>query len=392
MLKLNKKHICFILLGILVSCTKNTDISHKQAKIFVKYFGGSSNDSATSLALCADGGYALTGQISPSANVPRAFFIRTDQYGNELSFSPIIIGNGKTSTGYNICQTKDGGFLLVGSVIITGRSDKDFLLVKIKPDGLTDWQKIWGSGQDDEGFSVSETAEGNILVGGYSNSVANHGKDAYGALIDNTGTRIIWEKNYGFDSDEVCNSFVEKDTYFLLIGYTDSYQSANLNRSVFLVKVDKVSGNPVDSRYFGGANDEAGVKSANDADGNIYILANSTASAVSSIYILKLDINFQLIWEKYLSSTNSETGKDIMLNNNQVVIIGSSSSQSSDFLIDVLDTDGNLVNPNSNTIQALGDQYGQAGAIGTDGRIIIAGSDNVGGFSKVALIKTDLPK
>ena len=380
-------------MSLLASCTKKADIGKEQATTFVKYFGGSSTDRANDIVACAEGGYAITGSLTPSGGIPQAFFIRTDQYGNSLTNQPLLLGNGYHSAGNSIYQTSDGGFLVVGYTIPIGHSDKNILLVKIKPDGTIAWTNTtFGGSNDDEAFSVTEVGYGYILIGGYTSSFGNGGKDAWCLLLENNGSEV-WDKTYGFSGDEVCYNIIQKNDYYLLTGYTESYQYASLGRSVFLVKIDKASGNILDSQYYGGANNETGVKSIVDAVGNIYVLGNSVVGGNSNLYLLKLTDNIhQVVWEKYLTSSDSESGDDIEINNNQLIIVGSSTSdQNSDFLIDHLDANGQLLNDGANILNAKGNQSAQACVIGSDGKIVFVGYNEVSGFYKVALVKTSIP-
>jgi hypothetical protein len=382
-----------MILVLLVSCTKSIEIAKEQANYFVKYFGGSATDKAMDMKLCPDSSYVLTGSLTQGSNVSQAFFIHVDRYGNLLGSSPSLLGNGSLSGGNSICRTSDGNFLIAGFITFAGHSDKDVYVVKVSSDGSVIWTKSFGGSNNDEAFSVRETSSGNILVGGYTESYGNGGKDAWGLLLDSTGNKI-WDKTYGFVNDDVCNYLVEKDKYFLLVGYSDNYQYVTYRQSVFLVKIDKTSGIAFDIAYYGGTNDESGVKSVVDATGNIYVLANSVSSGISNIYVMKLTDNIhQSLWEKYLTSTLDEKGNDIILQNNQVIIVGSSTAnQNTDFLIDILDTNGNLLNGGANTLPAEGDQVAQACTIGSDGKVVFAGSNNVQGFSKICLVKTDLPR
>ena len=388
----NSLWVVFFVLS--VSCTKNVEVSKDQANYFLKYFGGSATDKAMDVKCCSDGGYALTGTMASVTNDSVAVFIKTDPYGNEVNFSPVLLGNGNKSIGYALCQTSDGSFLVAGSVVASGRSDKDVLVVKINSDGSLAWTKTFGGTGDDEAYSVTELTTGEILVGGYTRSYGNGGKDAWGLLLDASGNKI-WDKPYGFAGDDVGNYFMDKGSYFLMVGSTESFQFAYLGRSVFLVKVDKVSGNAFDFVYYGGSGSESGVKALIDSESSdIFVLANSVAASLSNIYLLRLKDDFhQVVWEKYTASANSEMGNDILLNNNQIVVVGSSTvNQNFDLLTDIFDTQGNLTNAGRNVLSAQGNQVAQAGAIATDGKLILAGSNVVDGFSKIMLAKIDFPR
>ncbi|HEY4785883.1 MAG TPA: hypothetical protein VIH57_07530, partial [Bacteroidales bacterium] len=147
---------CFCFVVILNSCNQKVEVSSEQAGQFVKFLGGSAIDKAMDVKPCTDGGYALTGTLSSESNVSTAFFIKTDQYGNEANFSPVLLGDGAEGIGYSVCQTSDGNFLVAGSIVANGRTDRDILVDKINKDGSIAWKKSFGGMYDDEAYSVIE--------------------------------------------------------------------------------------------------------------------------------------------------------------------------------------------------------------------------------------------
>lgn len=371
-----------LVLALLVSCTKENNVGSEQAQKLVKYFGGSATDKAMDVKLCSDGGYALTGTLVYN-NVSQAFFIKTDQYGNALSSSPQYISNGNISCGNSICQTKDGSFLIVGFTQ-TASQAKDILLAKVTAEGLLAWTRPYGGVNNEEGYSVSETSSGNILITGYTESKGVGGKDAWCLLLDKDGNKI-WDRSFGFAGDDNGVSFVEETGYFLLVGYT-------VGTGIFMTKVEKTSGVPSEFGYYATGSFLV-TESVRDDQGNIYVLANIGPSTASNMYLLKLNYKSStVVWSKTLASDKSESGHSIALNNNKLVLAGSSTStgqEEKDFLVDIIDTAGQLLNGGANTIPAQGDQEANACVVGTDGKVVLAGSNVVNGFSKIVLVKKD---
>jgi hypothetical protein len=385
MQELINRCLWLIVFGLLLSCTRESEPGTEQAGRFVKYYGGSASDIANDMVLCPGGGYALTGQLSKDS-ILQAFFMRTDKFGNELMYSPVMIGGGKNSSGHRLVTTKDSGFLVVGSTI-GSHSDKDLLIAKVKSDGTVVWSKTFGGTSDDEGSSVLELISGNIFVGGYTTNVGK-GKDAWMLMLDPAGN-LLWQDTFGGFGDDVCNDMIEKESYYLVVGSTASFQYTTLKTSVIMAKVDKSTGSVYDFVYYGGSGDETGVKAVFDQDNNLYVLGNSVTGDSTDLYVIKLKEDFhQKIWEKYFHTTGNETGSDIVLRNNELIITGTSEgTNDSNFLIDRLDENGNLLNAGSNTIISLGNQLGRAGKTDTDGKFVIAGANVVNGLSRITLVK-----
>jgi hypothetical protein len=101
----------------------------------------------------------------------------------------------------SVIQTHDGGYAFVGTTHpVSG--NEDIWLVKTDPSGQVTWQRNFGTGQSwgDEGFDVKQTADGGfIVVGSCSQGEAHPGYvDSRLCLLraDAEGN-LVWSKNYG---------------------------------------------------------------------------------------------------------------------------------------------------------------------------------------------------
>ena len=77
-------------------------------------------------------------------------------------------------TGDALISTRDGGFILAGSVQTTpnlGKGGKDILLIKIDSQGNILWHKVMGGAGNETVNSIRETADGGLLLCG-SNDVS----------------------------------------------------------------------------------------------------------------------------------------------------------------------------------------------------------------------------
>jgi hypothetical protein len=83
-----------------------------------------------------------------------------------------------------IIEVEDG---YVTTGWISGPSDRNLLLVKYSPDFSIVWQRICGGRKDDEGTSVAVDNEGNLLIGGSTQSKSDHGGDAWVLKTNKTG-------------------------------------------------------------------------------------------------------------------------------------------------------------------------------------------------------------
>lgn len=95
-----------------------------------------------------------------------------------------------------VCQTPDGGAVLLANTIPGPTMDKQIILTKTNQDGRLQWQKMLGASGDDEGRALLLTQNGQIAVAGKVSFIANNG-DALLALYNLNGQKL-WERNYNF--------------------------------------------------------------------------------------------------------------------------------------------------------------------------------------------------
>ena len=158
----------------------------------VKYFGGSNWEVFNSLDHTQDGGYVVVGHSSSNDR---------DMKGLNKRFSDAVIvkfsaggdiewvktfGGGSTDSFQDVKQTKDGGYIAVGSSssidmdmansrkrIREGEqevSNIDAIIVKFNSGGDIEWFQDFGGSQRDIFNAVVETREGDFIVVGESSS------------------------------------------------------------------------------------------------------------------------------------------------------------------------------------------------------------------------------
>lgn len=80
--------------------------------------------------------------------------------GNEQSTK--IIGDGDSQEGNAICNTDDGGALIIGT---TGLDDaRDYYLIKIDLLGNETWSKSFGSEKADKGVGIKQISDGSYVI------------------------------------------------------------------------------------------------------------------------------------------------------------------------------------------------------------------------------------
>lgn len=157
--------------------------------------GGSIGDWATDVQQTSDGGFIVAGySASNDGDVtgnhgPPGY---TDYWVVKLNSVGSILwqkcfGGSDQELATSVQQTSDGGFIVAGHSMsndgdVTGHKGSfDYWIIKISAAGILQWQQSLGGSGTDFAYSVQQTSDGGLIVGGYSFSIdgdvtGNHGE------------------------------------------------------------------------------------------------------------------------------------------------------------------------------------------------------------------------
>ena len=138
--------------------------------------------------------------------------------------------------GYSICNTNDGGFLLVGTTRNNSTSSEDIYIIKVDKNGNEQWQSTYGWEHQDIIRSVLQLSDGYLLIG----EIWDFGlgqTDIYLMKIDLYGS-LVWDKLFGTNSREIgFKVHPSIDGGYLILGYTRGFDNAG---DIFLIKTNDV--------------------------------------------------------------------------------------------------------------------------------------------------------
>ena len=195
-----------------------------------------------------DGGFATLfrrgGNLYNDPGTSSTSIIKTNSVGI-MQWNKTFSGFGNFTFVNSLIQTKNGGYVLVGSCSFNGTNDTPnlyFLLIRTDSRGIFEWSHQYGNGPnkvdtnqtrnygafqevnrltvgDNEGFSVLETADGGFVVAGIvypeSKSVYGNNPDTFLVKIDAKGN-MQW--NQTFEGYETSSIIQTSDGGFVFAG------------------------------------------------------------------------------------------------------------------------------------------------------------------------------
>ena len=69
---------------------------------------------------------------------------------------------------YSVAETEDGGFVMSGSTRLMEDGGSDVWLIKTDAQGNSQWKRLFDGSENDDVFSVQQTADGGYVMAGLS--------------------------------------------------------------------------------------------------------------------------------------------------------------------------------------------------------------------------------
>lgn len=236
-----------------------------------------------------------------------------------------LLGGTSDDVASAIQQTADGGYIVAGESdsndgIVTGNhGDGDIWVVKLNNLGNVAWQKTLGGSSLEQFFSIHQTTDGGYIVAGYTGSndgdvTGNHGGyDAWVVKLDAAGN-ISWQKALGGSANDAAYDIKQTaEGGYIVAGYTYSadgnVSSNNGNEDAWVVKLD-ANGNISWEKALGGSSYEFAQSIQQTTDGG-YIMAGHSSLNNFDIWIVKLDAGGNISWQNTYGGSNHDAVNSI---------------------------------------------------------------------------------
>ena len=261
---------------------------------------------ARSMCQTNDGGYLLVGQTQSTTSSPtQALVIRVNSAG--IMIWNKTFGGTNTSLLLAVAQTADLGFALAGTLNIT---NEEFWLFKIDSSGNVLWEKTFGGANDEELYAMTLTNDGGYLLTGWTTSFGSQGQDLWMVKTYGNGTEQ-WNRRYGTPGNDCGFGIVQTaDGGYALTGQTN-------NSYCWLVKTDS-SGLMQWNRTLG--SDQLVTRGqklvqTDDLGYAICGFANASLNSNYDFYFAKTNSSGNLQWSRTYGWANAEFGRTIVKTN-----------------------------------------------------------------------------
>jgi hypothetical protein len=420
----------YLIMGLMVVGCKSDDetpiITDPPAEFngtlaWVETFGGSGIDQATAVVTTEDGAYMVVGSTYSNdghfaglkSTTDADYFLMRVRPDGGVDWTKVYGGDDdELATG--ITKTSDGGYVLVGY----SRSDNcftgsnggfhDYYILKVDTQGNEIWCQNFGYPGSDQAQNIIETREGDLMVTGFfdvsasggqgnddrENSGTLHGVGEYWGIKLDADGQFFWKRYFGgSNNDRSYNVMQTNDGGFVLIGSSESddfdITDSKGSYDYWAVKLS-AEGDLEWTRSFGGSEIDIAYDIATTLDGNFLIVGDarsndqdvSTNFGNADIWLVAIDPQGNLIWEKSLGGSMFDSAKDLLpMNDNLYCVTGSSRSNDVDVTTNngendawtvVVDAQGTIIFEVAIGGSSL--DFSEGAAQGVDGALLIVGN------------------
>ncbi len=365
-------------MAILFSCSDTADdfveVSIPESQFlgevdWVKSFGGSGEETARAIIQTSDGGYAVLGfsnstdgDLSGKTLAVNDYWLLKLSPEGELQWSTTY-GGSKDDRGQSLAGTADGGYILTGYAMSDdgdGTNNEGFhdnWIIKLDASGNIEWEKSFGFSGHDHSYDVLQTDDGGYFFTGFldvtaaradgftekGNSLTRHGVgEFWGTKLDAKGN-IEWRRYFGGTNNDRAHAVVQsKDGGFVMTGFSESgdFDISNSRGSYdfWVLKID-AKGQLLWESSFGGSGIEISYDIVKTTD-NAYAIVGNTFSTdadvsknkgESDMWLIKVDDNGKLLWEKTFGGSGFDAARSIKLSaDGGFIITGNSKSADKD--------------------------------------------------------------
>ena len=320
---------------------------------WAKTYGGSESEIPSSIQHTADGGYVVSGYTSSFWVGGFDFWVLKLESDGTVSWQRSY-GHTLDDYAYDIHQTADGGYVVVGSTEYrTHHTFYKIWVIKLASDGAIDWQRSYGGGGESyNGSAIRQTTDGGYVVAGQTGYFNDW--DIIVLKLTTDGD-VSWQKTYGssIHYDRAASIEQTDDGGYVVSG--DTRRSGGTGFDAWVFKVSS-GGDLAWNRTYGSTADDYGFF-ARQVENGKYIFTGTYGSG--GAWVIKLEADGSIIWQKTYGDSSSDNAFSVLLEDDGYAVGGNRyRSYGNNLWILKLTFDGDLVWQTAYGSDASDEAYG----------------------------------
>ncbi len=269
-----------------------------------------------------------------------------------------LLGSNVNDIGYDIEPVVGGGYIIAATSSgsnngtltgITSNGLQDAWIIRLSNEGSIIWQKLFGGNGNDDALDIEQTTDGGFIIAGRLNNSNIVGMPGFGGedgwvfKLDADGN-LVWQKRFGGAGSDVLRTIQQNaDGTFIVGGNANSIDQTLTGVTAYglqdgwLIKLD-AQGSIIWQRRYGGNNHELGNNVQQLADGSFVFCGQSSSSNTGSFvglnnsglydeFLIKVTSNGNMVWQKFYGGTGDDIGYSVReTTDNGFLLAGSSNS------------------------------------------------------------------
>ena len=293
-----------------------------------KFYSDASIDNMKSVLLLNDGGFLMSGFTNKINSTYSPYLIRTNSNG-EVIWEKIYEGNDWEFLNASV-ELSDGNFILTGSTYRVSNGSPDGFIMKVDPFGNSIWKNIIPGTLKDEINSLQKCSNGDLILCGTTYSFGSGGSDIWLLRYENNGN-LIWSKTFGGPLNDFGYSVEETaNGNIIFCGSSQSLDSV----SQFIVARADSNGNELWRYVNSKTSDETFYSVHETTDGNLTAagFTGNQTGGNEDFYLLRMNANGDFMWAKTYGGLETEICYNMILTSDSgYAMIGETNTYGSNF-------------------------------------------------------------
>ncbi len=273
------------------------------------FYGGADNEEVNSIVLTDSEGCLIAGMTESYGfgvfGKPDMWILELDPDGGVLWEETYGVAD-CFETVYHLIETGDGGYLAAGYKCGQwGFGGGDAILLKIDSLGTEEWFQQFGGSEDDGIRFIQASPAGGYIACGWTRSSGAGFVDAWVVKLD-AGGNIEWAETFGgTDYDVAKTVYSHPDGGYFVTGYTNSQGAGEYDAWVLKLDVD---GNLEWEKTYGDTGYDRVYHSAPCLDSTYVLTGLFDNGSECDLWVFRIDSQGDVIWDRTYDHAADDEG------------------------------------------------------------------------------------